>query len=161
MTLGDVGSIASLVGVALGLPALLFAILQLRGLKGETRAAREASEATRRAVRRDLVIADVSQTFELVEAVKNALRERQWSQSLSYYPRIRRVLVSMRYRDPQLSQLETDKLVIAVEFLEHVEHSTDINRDAIADEAIQDFIQGLISLQTTLAEFESNLHRSN
>ena len=161
ITLSDLGSIASLAGVALGLPALLFAILQLKGLKGETRAAKEASEATRRAVGRDLAIADVSRTFELVEAVKQALRERQWSQSLPYYPRIRRALISMRYTDPQLGQLEADKLEAAVEFLEIIEHSTGINRESIVDEAIQGFIQGLISLQTTLAEIESNLHRSD
>ena len=161
ITLSDLGSIASLAGVALGLPALLFAILQLKGLKGETRAAKEASEATRRAVGRDLAIADLSRTFEHVEAAKQALRERDWSRSLSYFPGIRRALISIRYRGPRIDQHQASQILSAVEFLEHVEHSIDVNSAGMADEAIHDFIRGLIDLQSTIAEMESNIHQSD
>jgi len=80
---------------------------------------------------------------------------------LSYFPGIRRALISIRYRNPRLSQLQGDKLQAAVGFLEHVEHSIDVNREQMADEAIHDFIQGLIDLQTTIAELESNLYVSD
>ena len=159
--LGNVGSIASLVGVVVSLVGLGFAILQIRKLRGETRAAREASEDTRRAIGRDLAIGDVSRTFEQVEVVKQALRERQWSRSLSLLPSVRRALISIRYRNPRLVQPQADKLQVAVGFLEHVEHSIDVNREGMADEAIDGFIQGLISLQTTIAELESNLYVSD
>jgi len=158
--LGDAASIASLVGVVVSLLGLGFAIWQLARLRGETRASREASEATRRAVARELTISDLGRTFEHVEAVKQALREQQWSRSLSYFPMIRRALVSIKYKDPHLSEYQENRLQAAVEFLEQVEHTIDMSRDNLSIEAIHEFIQGLIELQTTVAEIESKLFQS-
>ncbi len=110
---------------------------------------------------RDLAIADVARTFESIEAVKEALRQSQWSQALRYLPGIRKALVSIGYRDSQLGQHQAGKLQAAVEFLEYVEHSIYVNRQDVAVEAIHDFIQGLIELQTTLAELENNVFRSD
>lgn len=159
--LGDAGSIASLAGVAVSLVGLGFAILQLIKLRGETRAAQEAAEATRRTLGRELTISDVTRTFEQVEVAKQSLRERQWSRSLSSFPGIRRTLISIRYRSPGLSQHHVRKLQAAVEFLELTEHTVDTRRDNIAVEAIEGFIQGLIELQTTVAEMESQLFEAD
>ena len=72
--LGTVGSIASLAGAAISLLGLGFAILQLRRLRGETRAARDAAEAAERAVRRDLTISDLA---SLRENIQEGLHRRE------------------------------------------------------------------------------------
>ena len=72
--LGTVGSIASLAGAVISLLGLGFAILQLRKLRGETRAAKEASESAERAVRRDLTLSELASLREKIEGLKDAHR---------------------------------------------------------------------------------------
>lgn len=72
--LGAVGSIASLAGLAVSLLGLGFAILQLQKLRGETRAAKEASESAERAVRRDQTISELAGLREKIQELKDAHR---------------------------------------------------------------------------------------
>ena len=105
--LGDAGSIASLVGligVPISLIGLIIAILQIRKLRGETRAARQASEATRRAVSRDLVLGDLIRISERIQALKELHRRDEWAQALHLYPELQRGLITIRSRYSGLSR---------------------------------------------------------
>ena len=70
-------------------------------------------------------------------------------------------LVSIKFKDPHLSEYQENKLQSAVEFLEQVEHTIDMSRDNLAIDVIHEFIQGLIELQTTVAELDSKLFQSD
>ncbi len=80
--LDDAGSIASLAGVGVSLVGLGFSILQLRKLRGETRAAREAVEATCRAIGRELPNTELTRlgermvSFAFQEAAPKSKRNR-------------------------------------------------------------------------------------
>jgi hypothetical protein len=80
--LGDAGNIASIVGLLVSLVGLGIAIWQLARLRGETRAAREAAEETRRAVARDLAISDISRINERVQALIEMHRRGEWNRAL-------------------------------------------------------------------------------
>lgn len=158
--LGEAGSIASLVGVGVSFLGLWFAIVQLMKLRGETRAAREAAEATRRSMGRDLTIADISRTFERIEHIKQAHRAGEWNRALSGYSEVRRALLQIRGRYPGLPQYATEKVQLGVDFLQYIERTVDVTKDRISEEIVGIFNQGLTDIQQTLADLESQLDQS-
>ena len=150
ITLGDVGSIASIVGVALGLPALLFAILQLKGLKGETRAAREASEATRKAIGRELAITELTKIGERIDALKELHRSGDRDRCLSAYPEIRDLFLEIRRRHPGLSNQEREDILRATIQISEMETSLEILEVEITPEIVGDLNAKLNAFQTGL-----------
>ena len=88
--------------MAVSLVGLGFAIVQLLKLRGETRAARDAAEATRKAIGRDLAMADLSRTHQRIEDIKQAHRTREWDRALSGYSDVRKALIQIRGRYPGL-----------------------------------------------------------
>ena len=67
--LAEIGSLASIAGLLVALLGLGFALLQLSRLRGETRAARQAAEETRRLLRRDLAGTDLTRLAERIQGL--------------------------------------------------------------------------------------------
>ncbi len=158
--LGDAGSIASLVGVAVSLLGIGFAILQLIRLRGETRAAREAAEATRRTVSRDLAIADVSRLIERVQSLKEFHRQREWDRALYRYPDVLRGLIDIRSRYPALSESDLHGIQAGVTSLQDMEEIVETSGNSISQETSSLFNRNLSEIQLNLAELESRLSES-
>ena len=157
--LGDVGSIASMAGVVVSLVGLGFAILQIRRLRGETRAAREASEATQKAVRRDLAIADIGRIAERIQGLKELHRAEEWERAISRYPDVQRGLIDIRNRYPSLSEVDSGKLQVGVERLRSMEQSIETMGEGISRETVALFNQHLAEVQLVLAELETRLQQ--
>ena len=101
--LSDAGGIASLIGVFVSLFGLGFAILQILRLRGETRAARQATEETRRAFARETTSISLARVNERIEGLKDLHRRSEWNRALDRYPEISRMLIDIRVRHPEMS----------------------------------------------------------
>ena len=159
--LGDAGSIASLVGVAVSSGGLIFAIVQLLKLKGETRAARKAAEAARNAVRRELASADLIRLEERIEELKARHRERDRDACLNTYRAIRYILQEIRRRHPGLSPEGRSNMQGAITLIGNMETDVESGADQIPEEKSQKFNQLLISMQSELIpQLEDQLRKS-
>ena len=103
MMFADIGSAASLAGLVVSLLGLGFAILQLRKLRGETRAAKEASESAERAIRRDLTMTELTRLSEKMEELKDIHRRGDRNRAFVYYGDITSSLSEIRLRHPNLT----------------------------------------------------------
>lgn len=155
--LADAGSIASLVGVVVSLGGLGFAIWQLGRLRGETRVAQQAAEETRRSVGRDLALADVSRIWEQIQALKEVHRVGNWGRALFLYPEIRRGLIHIRSRYPDLPDVVSDRIQLGVTQLQRMERTVDSARGDLPQERVSEFNDHLMEIQTVLDELESRL----
>jgi len=148
--LGDAGSIASLVGVTVSLGGLGFAILQLKKLRGETRAAREASEATRRAVGRELASTELTRLRERIDALKELHRGRVRERCLASYPEIRDLFLEIRRRHPGLSDRERANVLRATVQISEMETALETLEGEMTPEMVVDFNAKLTVFQTGL-----------
>lgn len=155
--LADAGSVASLVGVAVSLGGLGFAIWQLTRLRGETRAAQQAAEETRRAVGRNLALADISRMWEQIQTLKEVHRAGDWDRALSLYPEMRRGLIHIGSRYPDLPDVVSDRIQLGVTQLQRMERTVDSARGDLPQEMVSEFNDHLMEIQTVLDELESRL----
>ena len=83
--LDNAGSIASRAGLAVSLVGLTIAIWQIMKLRGETRAANEASAETRRALQRDIAGINLTRVNEridgLIDGLKELHRRNEWDRA--------------------------------------------------------------------------------
>ena len=157
--LGDAGSIASLAGVVVSIAGLGFAIWHILRLRGEARAAREAAEETRQTVSRDTASATLTRVSERIEGLKELHRQNEWDRALDRYPELRRMLVDIRYRHPQLSEEQRAAIQAVVATLLRMENEVGDARGTLAPEKVSEFYSLLTESQASLAEIESQLQR--
>ena len=148
--LGDAGSIASLAGVAISLLGLGFAILQIRKLRGETRAAREASEATRHAIGRELASTELTRLGDRIEALKELHRNRDRARCLASYPEIRDLFLEIRRRHPGISVDDKGKILRAIVHIGDMETTIDALQGDMMPNTTADFNSVLTGFQTEL-----------
>ena len=149
--LSEIGSIASVVGVLVSLLGLGFALLQLRKLRGETRAAREASEETRRLLSRDLASTDLTRLNERIQGLIELHRSGDRRRALDRYPEIWDSLIRIRRRHPNLSEEHRRQIQNAVETITNMQRqSEELEGDALPKEIISDFNVELLKLQSML-----------
>ena len=137
--LGDAGSIASLVGVAVSLGGLGFAILQLLRLRGETRAAREAAEAARRAVGRDLAIADVNRLNGRLQSLMEIHHGGNRQRALDRYPEITELVRDIRHRHPALLEDDHEKPFRVISDISEIERIVEAQDEPINREQASRF----------------------
>jgi len=156
--LGDAGNIASLVGVAISLFGLGFAILQILKLRGETRAAREAAEATRTALGRDMVIADVTRLNERLQLLKEIHRDGNRPRALDHYPEIIGLFQDIRRRHPGLSDNDREMVMRAIVQITEIEQTVERLESVIPLELGVELNRILRELQSgLLGELEERL----
>ena len=148
--LGTAGSMASLAGVVISLLGLGFAILQLRKLRGETRAARDAAEAAERAVRRDQTISDLASLREKIEGLKDAHRRGDRRGAFVGYRDVRSVLTNIELLHPNLTDGLLEQIRIALSEITEMERYTDSIEGALPLERVSEFNQTLSILDTDL-----------
>ena len=148
--LGDAGSIASLAGVVISLCGLGFAILQLKKLRGETRAARKAAEATRRAIGRELASTELTRLNERINALKELHRSGDRARCLTSYPEIRDLFLEIRRRHPGLSDQQRANLLRATAQISEMETALETLEGEFGSAIVGDFNAKLTSFQTGL-----------
>ena len=148
--LGTTGSIASLAGVVISLLGLGFAILQLRKLRGETRAARDAAEAAELAVRRDQTISNLASLREKIEGLKDAHRRGDRRGAFVGYRDVKSGLVHIELRHPDLTDGLREQIRYALSAITEMERYTDSIEGALPLEQISGFNHTLSYLDTEL-----------
>ena len=156
--LGEVGSVASIVGLLVALLGLGFALLQLSRLRGETRAARDAAEETRRLLRRDLAGTDLTRLNERIQGLVEMHRSGDRGRALDRYPEVRRLFLEIRRNHPNLSHEHRLQIQSAVNALTNMQNQVEALTDAVPHEMTVDFNRILSHYQTTLlVELEDQL----
>ena len=148
--LSEIGSIASVVGVLVSLLGLGFALLQLRKLRGETRAASEASEETRRLLRRDLAGTDLTRLSERIQRLIEIHRTGNIERSLDHYREIVGLLQDIRQQHPHLSDEHRLKIQGALATLGTMQSELEACEGNPTPEMISGFNSFLRELQATL-----------
>ncbi len=148
--LGEAGSIASLVGLLVSLSGLGFALLQLSRLRGETRAAREASEETRRLLRRDSAGSDLTRIGERIQGLIEIHRSGDRARALDRYPEIYRLLIAIRRNHPNLSEEHRHLLQNSVRLIQNMEDELEGTAVVITLEQVRRLNRTLNYLRSTL-----------
>lgn len=158
--LGDAGSIASLIGVFVSLLGLGFAIAQILKLRGETQAAREAAEETRRALGREIASISLARVNERIEGLKDLHRQGEWNRALDRYPEISRVLIDIRSRHPGMSDEQRTTIQGVIAQLNEMGKVVESADGGVQREEAQRFNLQLLDDQLALSEIESELQQS-
>ncbi len=111
---GTIGNIASLAGVVRSLLGLGFAVLQLLKLRGETRAARKASESAERAIRRDSAMTDLALLYEKMQALKAICRSGDKTSALFWHRDILAGLLNVQRHHPRLTEGHLERILAAL-----------------------------------------------
>ncbi len=148
--LGEVGSVASIVGLLVALLGLGFALLQLSRLRGETRAARDAAEETRRLLRRDLAGTDLTRLSERIQGLMEMHRSGDRGRALDRYPEIQRLLIEIRRQHPNLAEEHRDRIQEAIATLRDMQSELERLEGNIPQPVIANFNSALLLLQSEL-----------
>jgi len=148
--LGDAGSIGSLVGVAVSLLGLTIAIVQLTKLRGETRAAKEAAEAAKLAIGRELASTELTRLGGRIEALKELHRSGDLDRCLSAYSEIRELFLEIRRRHPGLSNGHKRSIFRANVQVGDMEAAMESLQGEMTPDTIADFNRILTVFQTQL-----------
>ena len=156
--LTEAGSVASLVGVIVSLSGLGFAILQIWKLRGETRAAKEAAEAARQAIRRNLTITEITRLSERIQGLAELHRIGDRVRSLERYPEIRESFLEIRRQHTGLSEQHRESMMSAMYQIADMERRVESLEGAIPPELSVEFNSTLSTFQLTLLpELEDQL----
>ena len=148
--LADAASIASLVGVVVSLGGLGIAIRQLTRLRGETRAARKAAEATRRAIGRELASRELTRLGERIQVLKDLHRGGNRERCLDTYAEIRDLFLEIRRRHPGLSDQQRANILRAIARISDIESRVETLESEIPSDSAADFNGILTDIQSTL-----------
>ena len=118
--LTEAGSVASRAGLVVSLGGLGFAIWHILRLRGETRAAREAAEEARRAVRRDLTVTELTRLSERIQRLTEIHRSGDPVRSLERYSEIRESFLEIRRQHTDLSDKYRGKVLAASVKIEYM-----------------------------------------
>ena len=148
--LSELGSIASIVGLPLSLIALVFAIYHLINLRGETRAAREASEETQRLIRRDTTSTDLTRLSERIQGLIDLICVGDRERALERFPQIRDLFIDVRRNHPDLTTEHRIQIQEAINSLRYMQIDLEGLEGEIQIESRATLIDKLIETQTTL-----------
>lgn len=157
-TPGTIGNIDSLAGALISLLGLGFAILQLRKLRGETRAAKEASESAERAVRRDLAATELVRLREKIQELKDIHRRGDQDRAFAYYRDITASLSDVLLRHPSLTDKLRTQIRDAASAIAEMERFADSIEGGLSREMVSEFNFTLSELDTQLiTELQSRM----
>ena len=149
--LTDFGSGASIIGVVISLFGLGFALLQLSRLRGETHAARIASEEALNLYKRELANTDLARLRERIQRLMEIHRQRDAIRALDQYREIWEMFLAVRQRLPYLSVGLRAEIQRAVEDITEMQRLVEgIESDKISPEQYLDFNSTLLRIQSDL-----------
>ena len=149
--LTDIGSGASIIGVVISLFGLGFALLQLSRLRGETHAARVASEEALKLYRRELANTDLARLRERIQRLIELHRQRDSARALDQYREIWEIFLTIRQRLPHLPVGLREEIQRAVEDITEMQRLVEsIEPGTIPTEQYLGFNSTLLRIQSDL-----------
>lgn len=163
LVLSELGSITSIVGLPLSLLALAIALHQLRQLRGEAQAARDAAEEARRLLRRDLTITDLARLRERIQGLMELHRNGDRMRALDRYPEIWDAFLQIRRLHPDISDEHRQRIQNAIEVITSMQRQVEeLDDGTIPPEIRSAFNDALLELQSDLLpDLEDELEKSD
>ena len=144
----------------MSLLGLGFAILQLVKLRGETRAAREAAESARRAIRRDLTNTELVRLDGTIQNLKEVHRTGNRDRALYEYAIIVRGLREIGLSHPTLSLYQQTQISRSILTVFNMESAVEALAGDIPPDLWQDMNTELTEIQSgLLQELEGQLSK--
>ena len=107
------GSLASVTGVVVSLAGLAWAIIEARGARSASLAARAAANETRSDIARHLQAVDLQRAIALIQRIKILHGARRWDAALEQYQSLREMLSHIIARCPESQAGIRDRLTDA------------------------------------------------
>ena len=149
--LTDIGSGASLIGAVISLLGLGFALLQLARLRGETHAARVASEEALKLYQRELANTDLARLRERIQRLIELHRAGDSSRALDQYREIWEMFLTIRQRLQRLPVGLREEIQRAVEDITEMQRLVEgIEPDTMFSEQYLEFNSKLLRMQYDL-----------
>ena len=104
------GSLASVTGVVVSLAGLAWAIIEARGARAASQAARQAATETRNDIARHLQAVDLERAIALIQRIKLLHDTRRWDAALEQYQALREMLSYIIARCPESQAGIRDRL---------------------------------------------------
>ena len=148
--LNDIGSWFSIAGVVVSLLGLGFAILQIIKARGEARAAREAAEAARAEIRRELTSVELERLDARFNTLKQVHRAGDARRALDHYIFVKESLRDILHRYPGLSERQKEKVREAIGELLNIESTTEELSGPISPSLAAEFNNRISAAQSEL-----------
>ena len=116
------GSLASVTGVVVSLAGLAWAIIEARGARSASQAARAAANETRSDIARHLQAVDLQRAIALIQRIKLLHDTRRWDAALEQYQSLRGMLSYIIARCPESQTGIRDRLDDAREAVTSIEN---------------------------------------
>lgn len=155
--LGDIGSWFSIVGVAVSLLGLGFAIWQLMRVKATAEAAREAAEAARSALRRELTATEITRVLTQLELLTVLHRTGNREGALSLYHGIVDSLHQIRSQHPDIGAEQSSELSDRIAEITAMEADLESLTGGIPQELAVSMNNSLSELRTLLLELRHQI----
>lgn len=153
------GDFASLLGFAITIIGLWWAIRTAREAQKSATAAEAASVETRDAITRVLTIVDLERAIALIQHLKVLHRENKWQASLEHYQTLRAMLADIDARHPATTPELHATLREAIMQIKFIEDDVDMAHGAEPSGA-RNFNEVLNTIQVNLEEIVSSAHFS-
>ena len=145
-----IGNSASIAGVAVSLLGLGFAIPQIRKLRGETRAAREAAQETRQAIGRELTSVELTRLESALQELKGIHRDGDRLRALGQYSQIQTMLGDLQRRHPSPTARRSEVIADASQEIARMESQAEELSGAFPKETKTAFNNTLSRIQREL-----------
>ena len=155
--LTEAGSVASRAGLVVSSGGLGFAIWHILQLRGETKAARKAEEKARLAMSRETARMTLTRVNERIEGLKELHRNGEWYRAKARYPEIRRMLIDIRIRHPEMYDVQRNAIQTVVRRIARMENEVEGSGARFPEELGQRFNRQLTESQLSVSEIESEL----
>ncbi len=147
------GSLFSVIGVAVSVIGLAWAILEARRARSAAELAERATIETRNRIGRHLAATDLERAVGLIQRLKLLHRERRWEAALEQYQSLRVIISNIAARHPDLNPEIHDLLSSAREEISEMEDHVEMQ---VSQELEPD---NLNILNRQLNTIQSNLER--
>ena len=151
------GSLASVLGLAVAVVGLTYAIYQIRQTRSAATAAKEAALQARSALARNLTIADLTRASERMDELKRLHRSGQWQRAMDRYPDVRRLLVEILTRHQNLPTSQQRTIQTAIGRLRAMEETVEVALRDNSNPDLSQFNRTLSNVQAVLDQASSQL----
>ncbi|MDE2844771.1 MAG: hypothetical protein OXN21_15540, partial [Chloroflexota bacterium] len=152
------GDLASMVGIVVSLVGLGWAIMEAKGARSASEAAKTAATETRDQIARHLQAVDLQRAIGLIERIKTLHDNSRWEASREHYQNLRAMLSDVIARSPESQSDARASLATARTIVREIENLVRRRSgQGITERDRSRMNQSLNDIQSELEELASNM----
>lgn len=121
----QIGDLTGLMGLALSVSGFAATLVGVHRSKSASERAEQAAHATRESIRAFETVGDFSGVIAMLEDIKRGHRQGQWPQMLERYAAIRKVLVTLKAANVELSADQQSVIQLALTNISAIEQDVE------------------------------------